>query len=347
MSIPLTYNWPLADNSAIVSSTMLGAGIRTFTFNGNIAPSAGGAVVLNGISRTVSITSTSNLSAINFTITGSDYNGNPLSCTIAGPNATTIYTTGYNFWIIISCSVSADMTAAASIGTGVTGYTNWFAYDIMRTFSSLALQAVVTGNINYTFALTLDNVKSFAIDSSITSFATVTGMTEATTTQYANTTLPMYYGRMVINDLFYGSVYAASTANLTATYANGTAGVGATLTNAGAFAIFAIDGVTPPLNSIILIKDQTTGFQNGIYKLTTVGDAISVNWVLTRATNYNAPSKIHVGDSLYVMYGTVNKNTFFKQTATVATIGTDTIIFASTNLNSGLLISTFIQQGTT
>ena len=36
----------------------------------------------------------------------------------------------------------------------------------------------------------------------------------------------------------------ATTSNLTATYANGTAGVGATLTNSGTQAAFVLDGVT-------------------------------------------------------------------------------------------------------
>ena len=43
------------------------------------------------------------------------------------------------------------------------------------------------------------------------------------------------------------STRVATTANLTATYSNGTAGVGATLTNSGSQAAFAVDGVTPSL----------------------------------------------------------------------------------------------------
>lgn len=124
------------------------------------------------------------------------------------------------------------------------------------------------------------------------------------------------------------AVYAASTANLTATYANAASGIGATLTNSGAFAVFAIDGVTPPINSRILIKNQSTTFQSGIYTLTTVGDAISVNWVLTRATDYDQPSDIQPGDLVVVNNGAVNGGASFIETATVTVIGTDPILFS-------------------
>ena len=74
-----------------------------------------------------------------------------------------------------------------------------------------------------------------------------------------------------------------TTANLTATYNNGTAGVGATLTNSGAQGTLTLDSTAANLNDRILVKDQTTSTQNGIYTVTNVGGA-STNWILTRAT---------------------------------------------------------------
>ncbi len=124
------------------------------------------------------------------------------------------------------------------------------------------------------------------------------------------------------------AVYAASTAPLTVTYANGAAGVGATLTNAGAQVTFAIDSVTPPLNSRILIKDQAAPVQNGIYKLTNVGSG-STNWVLTRATDYDTPAQINPGDFVLVDFGTINSATGWIETDTVTAIGTDPISFSS------------------
>lgn len=121
---------------------------------------------------------------------------------------------------------------------------------------------------------------------------------------------------------------AATTANLNAVYANGAAGVGATLTNNGAMAAFAVDGYSANLNDRILVKNQTTTFQNGIYTVTTVGSG-AVNWVLTRSTDYDqAPSEIKPGTLVAVNAGTVNATTSWLETATVTTIGADPILFS-------------------
>jgi hypothetical protein len=74
------------------------------------------------------------------------------------------------------------------------------------------------------------------------------------------------------------SVLAATTANLVATYNNGTAGVGATLTSTsnGAF-----PGSSWELYSGILVKNQTNKAENGRYYVSTLGDS-STPWVLTR-----------------------------------------------------------------
>jgi len=121
----------------------------------------------------------------------------------------------------------------------------------------------------------------------------------------------------------------ATTANLSTTYANGAAGVGATLTdNLGTFLPFAVDGLTPSVGSRILVKDQTTTFQNGIYVLTTNGDSASIPYVLTRATDYDTTAEIQSGTLVAVNTGTTNANTSWLQTATVAAIGTDPILFS-------------------
>jgi len=83
----------------------------------------------------------------------------------------------------------------------------------------------------------------------------------------------------------------ATTGELDATYANvdtSPDGVGATLTNAGNAAVLVIDGVTMEVGDRVLVKDQATGasaYENGIYEVTTVGDASSSMWLLTRVTD--------------------------------------------------------------
>lgn len=120
--------------------------------------------------------------------------------------------------------------------------------------------------------------------------------------------------------------YAATTTNLNATYSNGTAGVGATLTNAGTQAAFSTDGVSPAVNARILVKNQTNTFENGIYTLTTVGSG-STNWVLTRATDFDTAAEIAGGDFTFVDFGSTLANTGWVNVDEVNTVGTDAIVF--------------------
>lgn len=122
------------------------------------------------------------------------------------------------------------------------------------------------------------------------------------------------------------SAKGATTANLTATYANGTAGVGATLTNSGTLAAFTVDGVTFAVSDRVLVKNQTTTAQNGIYVVTTLGSA-SVAWVLTRAVDFDAAGEIGGGDFVFIELGTVNNDTGWVCIDSVTTVGTDPIVF--------------------
>ena len=101
------------------------------------------------------------------------------------------------------------------------------------------------------------------------------------------------------------SCRVGTTANLSASYSNGTAGVGATLTNSGSQAALTIDGVTLSANDRVLVKDQTNAAHNGIYVVTTVGSG-SANWVLTRATPEDQPSELSGGAFVFVEEGTAN-----------------------------------------
>lgn len=134
--------------------------------------------------------------------------------------------------------------------------------------------------------------------------------------------------KITIQGLSFRNCLAATTVNLASTiYDNGLSGIGATITNNSAtLTAFTIDGITPPVNSRILVKNQTSSSQNGIYVLTTVGSN-SIPWVLTRATDYNKAAQINPGDLIYIQSGNTNSAVTYKQTATVTTIGTDPILF--------------------
>ena len=83
---------------------------------------------------------------------------------------------------------------------------------------------------------------------------------------------------------FHEAVRLESPVNLNATYNNGTAGVGATLTNAGTQAALVIDGVAAVVADRVLIYQQTDQTQNGVYVVTDIGSG-STNWVLTRSSD--------------------------------------------------------------
>ncbi|MES2218977.1 MAG: hypothetical protein V4501_11265 [Pseudomonadota bacterium] len=122
------------------------------------------------------------------------------------------------------------------------------------------------------------------------------------------------------------TAYAATTTNLVGTYNNGTAGVGATITITATGA-FTTDGVTPPINSLIMVPFQTTKTQNGPYILTNPG-AVGVQPVLTRSPTWNEPSEIVQWQVFPVTYGSTYGNTAFQYSGvTTPTIGTTLLPF--------------------
>ncbi len=97
------------------------------------------------------------------------------------------------------------------------------------------------------------------------------------------------------------SVRVVDVANLAGVYLNGPLnnGVGATLTPATP-ATLVIDGVTLELNDRVLLAAQTNANENGIYVLT------SLNWVLTRAADFQNIEQLKTGQFIPVGAGTSN-----------------------------------------
>jgi hypothetical protein len=119
---------------------------------------------------------------------------------------------------------------------------------------------------------------------------------------------------------------------LTATYDNGTSGVGATLTNSGTQAALVIDGVTLSTSDRVLVYNQTNAAHNGVYTVTDTGSASS-NWVLTRATDadsYGAsdPNAMGEGDAYFVKEGATGAGELYvMNTSGTITFGTTDITF--------------------
>jgi hypothetical protein len=116
------------------------------------------------------------------------------------------------------------------------------------------------------------------------------------------------------------AVLAASTANLTGSYTQVGGGVGDTFTITATGA-FTLDGIA--INTIgqrVLLKNQTTASQNGVYTATVAGTT-GVSAVFTRALDYDTPSDVNNTGSIPVQSGTVNTTTSWLLTSQVTSIG--------------------------
>jgi hypothetical protein len=113
------------------------------------------------------------------------------------------------------------------------------------------------------------------------------------------------------------------------TYANGTAGVGATLTQDDATdgAFGGLDGVTTGLatGQRIIVQDQTSAPQNGIYEITALGNGTDTAWVLTRTTDADSPVELHSGTITTVREGSTRGGITYQVISQVVTIGTSDV----------------------
>jgi hypothetical protein len=122
-------------------------------------------------------------------------------------------------------------------------------------------------------------------------------------------------------------VLGATTANINATYSNGTAGVGATLTHNtnGVFPAESGGASGWAVGKGILVKNQTNKAQNGRYYVSNMG-SVSTPYVLTRCTYCDEASEIP-GAYIFVQDGTFAGTGWIQVVADPATfvVGTDNI----------------------
>lgn len=101
-----------------------------------------------------------------------------------------------------------------------------------------------------------------------------------------------------------------------------TANIANVLTGAPA----TLDGVSLSTSDRILVKDQSTNTQNGIYTVTTVGSG--ANGVWARATDADTGAELPTGSYVFVTAGTLRASTaWVMNTAGTITIGVSAIVF--------------------
>lgn len=186
-------------------------------------------------------------------------------------------------------TVSGNLTTHESATTAIHGVTG----DIVGTSDTQTLT-------NKTLGDDLD-----ANENKIINLASPTAAYDAANKAYVDSTAQGLSVRP--------AVMSATTGNLSATYANGTDGVDATLTIA-AQATLDIDGYTAwEVLDGVLVKDQTNAFENGRYYITQVGDA-ETDWILKRCIYCDEAQEI---PSSYVF---VQAGTSYGSTGWVATV---------------------------
>lgn len=204
MARRVVFTWPAANTTDVAALQTLGAA-GTIVINGNLAQPINGITTPNyvlflGISRTVSLTSVNNLSAVHFTITGT-FRGTTQTETRVGPNNNTVLTTAL-FDTITSITTDAAVTAV-SVGSGTTGQTHWKNSNYDSTVVSMAVAVVVTGTITYSFITTLDDVQ---VTSTPNVFTPEMAMTAATASELINYFTPTAYSAIQITAATTGSL---------------------------------------------------------------------------------------------------------------------------------------------
>ena len=322
----------LADTTVAAGSYGSTTQVGTFTVNAqgqltaaaNVtisASSIGAVTTINGTANEITATGASTVTlslpaALTFTgktITGGAYTGGSINSTTIG--ATTASSGAFTtLTASTSASVAGDTVATL---TAAQTLTNKSMSGSANTFTNIPNAALVNSQITL-------GTTSIALGGTA---LTPAGLTSVTVTQDPIAALDLatkQYVDAVAEGLHVHAACAAATTGTlasitggTVTYNNGTAGVGATLTLSVALTV--LDGYTLLNGDRVLVKNEATQANNGIYTWATGGT------VLTRAADFDTAAEMASGDFTFVSNGTLYANTGWVQTNPVTVVGTSPV----------------------
>jgi hypothetical protein len=230
-------------------------------------------------SKTISGTSNTLTNIANTSLTNSSVTVNGSSISLGG-----------------SATVTAVNPNALTISTGLSGT----SYDGSAAVTIAVDSTIATTSSSQTLTnKTLGSGTALSANLSAATYK-VTGL--GTPTDASDAATKAYVDGVAEGLHVHASVVAASTSNIALPTAPAT-----------------LDGVSLSINDRVLLKNQSTTSENGIY--------VVINGDLARAADYNTAAEIDPGDFVFVSGGTVNDNTGWVQTQTVTTLGTDPIVF--------------------
>ena len=278
------------------------------------------------------------------TFTNIPNNGLTNSSLTIGSTAISLGATSLTLAGLTSVAVTQDPTSALQLATKQ--YVDTLVASGIHYHTPVRVESPTNLNATYADGGTNSNIIQIANGTDITffgytpvvgdQFTTTTGNGLTAGTQYwivalvgSACQISLTYGGAVITGLTNGSPTLPSVIN---------AGVGATLTNAGAQVALAIDGVTLSVSDRVLVYTQTNAIQNGVYVVTSVGSG-ATNWILTRSSDtdtYGLTSSTTLGEgsTFFVQQGATGAG----ETYTCNNAGS--IFFGQTNI-------TFVQISAT
>ena len=200
------------------ANTKAAVSVNRFLAVSNVAVSANsgsvqvgsfeGATFTGSTARQVTITSAGNDSTNTFVVSGFGVNGQAISETITGPNATSVTTNSY-FLSVNSVTISGNAVGAITVGMTNTATSPWVRFDDFAP-SNISIQCDVTGSATYTVQSTLDDPNDPFAPASVSAMNWVsssdTAVVGATTTQQSNFLFAPRYARVILTTTSTGSV---------------------------------------------------------------------------------------------------------------------------------------------
>lgn len=269
---------------------------------------------------TQALTTNSSGTIVCGTITGSGGSAYPFTPGLFGPTLTSATTTAISdtqgiFSSSTSWFTSIQFGSATGSALAITGSTT-IAGQLNSVFANMFGSTTLLGSTLLTNATTT----SFAITGAATS--TISAGLNVSTVSGCLAVNGVCLNTSITNITAYkAAVNYATTGALPAnTYGGGV------LTEVGTGAL-SVDGASPAVGNRILVKNEGTQTNNGIYVVTATGSGIAA-YVLTRASDFNTSADIYPGVSTYVLSGTANNDdTWTLTTAAPVVLDTSNLTF--------------------